>query len=140
MGTSENNVSGNLAELRFMLRATEEGFNVSQPVGSQLGYDFITEYEGNLNRVNVKSANYTQFESRKHRGRTKRYQLQVSKGGKKEVYTSDDIDFIVGYISVVDRWYVFPVHELNVKSVSIGIVGPSKWDKYVEAWELLKYG
>ena len=71
------------------------GFGVSKPWGDSERYDFILNAGRVLWRVQIKSI----F--------SRRY-YQISAAGSSGIpYTSDEIDFLVVYISPRDMWYVF---------------------------------
>jgi hypothetical protein len=54
-GIKHPKLRGEWAELRFMARAAEQGFQVSKPWGETARYDFVVEAAGRFVRVQVKS-------------------------------------------------------------------------------------
>jgi hypothetical protein len=122
---------GELAELAFLWKAASLGFTVAKPYGDSDRYDFIVDSGGRLIRVQVKSA------SRLSQGTyfitTQRYSSGVS-----IPYTSDEIDFLVGYIFPEDAWIVIPVESLAGRT-SIHIFPHDRaeaglYASYREAW------
>ena len=75
---------GEWAELRFMARASEQGLRVSKPWGESSPYDFITEHEEKLLRVQVKSTTYSRWNS----------YICTLRGSQNQRYTDKQIDFI----------------------------------------------
>ena len=56
-------------------------------------------------------------------------------------YTKRDIDFVVGYVAPLDRWYVIPVEALKGRfSIRIFLkeCKRGRYEKYREAWHLLR--
>ena len=56
-------------------------------------------------------------------------------------YTKRDIDFVVGYVAPLDRWYVIPVEALKgLFSIRIFLkeCKRRRYEKYREAWHLLR--
>ena len=122
---------GELAELAFLFKAASLGFTVAKPYGDSDRYDFILDAGGRLIRVQVKSA------SRLSQG-TYFLTTQRCCNGVAIPYTSDEIDFLVGYIFPEDAWVVIPIAALaGRKSIHIfphdrataGLYAP-----YREAW------
>ena len=78
---------GEWAEMRFMARAAEHGLHITKPWGDSRRYDFVVEYNGRFQRVQVKST------SRK-RGN---YYVCTARSGNKP-YCQDQVDFIAMYV------------------------------------------
>jgi hypothetical protein len=122
---------GELAELRFMTRATELGFCVTKPWGDSRRYDFAVETSGRFLRVQVKS---TRMQSGKH------YFARLVRS-RQRPYEIGDLDFFAIYIVPHDIWYIVPI-EMTC-GVTNGIsLSPhntlSKHAAYKEAWHLLR--
>lgn len=122
---------GELAELAFALRATEEGLHVSRPLGDSRRYDAITDHEGRLTRVQVKSTNHGGY-------RAGSWLLSCSCGGpsRRTRYSPDDVDYIAAHIPATGEWYIIPSNLLTSHNVTLGT---AKFADYQEAWHLLKY-
>jgi len=125
---------GEWAELRFMARATEEGFRVSKPWGDSARYDFALEANGRFLRVQVKSSIFRS-------GTGYRCSMQpTGYGGSSRRYTTEQVDFFAAYIIPEDLWYILPA-ALADDLVGKLRVSPNnkhhKYEKYKEAWHLL---
>lgn len=122
---------GELAELAFLWKAASLGFTVAKPYGDSDRYDFIVDSGGRLIRVQVKSA------SRLSQG-TYFITTQRCSNGTSIPYTSDEIDFLVGYIFPEDAWIVVPVEALaSRKSIHVfprDRPGAGLYASYREAW------
>lgn len=72
---------GDWAELRFMVRAAEEGLRAAKPYGESTSYDFIVEHKRRFLRVQVKATRSKQCNSyychvrRSHRAAYTREQI-----------------------------------------------------------------
>ncbi len=124
------------AELRAALVLSEQGLNVSRPVGD-LTYDIVAEKDGKCFRIQVKSTG-------KHAGKKKRdrYELTCRKGnrGNTRPYVQGDYDFLLAYVSTEDVWYVLPFD--SVRGTTLNLYphrkGTGQYEKFKEAWKLLR--
>jgi len=105
---------GEITELRFYLKAFEEGFVVSKPFGDNQRYDFIVDKNGKLSRVQIKSVG---VQDKYDRGG--KYRINASFGAsRKYSYSSNEIDILVVYIIPMEVWYIIPVNEIsNIKTL-----------------------
>jgi hypothetical protein len=116
---------GELAEARFLVKASSMGFGVAKPWGEER-YDFVLDSGHCFWRVQVKST----------RGRSAGYVVTVASSGLAP-YDKTQIDFLVAYLVPEDAWYVIPVKMLKGKNFLIFYPrgrGKSKWEKYREGW------
>jgi hypothetical protein len=125
---------GELAEMMFMVKATQKGFATAKPYGDSRRYDFIVDTGNRLWRVQVKSSNAKQYGS---------YMVNLQRNANGEViaYDPSEIDFAVAYVMPCDAWFVIPVEAIagrktaklclheNARSGTLG--------KYWEAWGLM---
>ena len=124
---------GEWAELRFMARARELGFEVSKPFGESARYDVTVELEGRFLRIQVKSTmarNYVGYLCRLNGARTQNY-------------TAEQIDFFAIYVIPEDVWYILPIEiGMRVKGQIFFMPGRKgqKYAAYEEAWHLLREG
>ena len=122
---------GELAELRFLLKAVSLGLAVSKPYGDNLHYDFVVEAGGVLRRVQVKSS----------RVRERRcYHLGTSRSSKSKLaYTAADVDLLAAYIVPLDLWYLLPVSAVaSLRTIRLCPGCPGhRFEPYREAWHLL---
>jgi hypothetical protein len=130
---------GELGELAFVLKSTSVGVTASRPFGDRKPYDFLVEGGRRLFRVQVKAV----FTAQKgHRGYSIATCQHHLKG--RAIYTSEDIDFIAGYVAPYDTWYLIPVDAVgNRKFIrlypqGIKMQGAGLYEHYREAWHLLK--
>ena len=124
---------GELVELKFYLKAMEEGFIVSKPFGDNTHYDFIIDCRGELSRVQIKSTSVAEKENS--------YGIMVSYGRDSKIpYTKKEIDFLIAYIIPVDTWYIIPVEKLNaMKKIRINLDNDKNtYYLHKEAWFLLE--
>ena len=124
-----NKKRGELAECYFDYMALSEGFVVCEPRGDSAPFDRITEYNGKLNRVQIK------MRSSPCKTQKNSYIVAVSKADG-ATYTPDEIDIIAIYLKGLDCWYFIPVSETRKR---IRINGKKdKFDKYKNNWGMLK--
>jgi hypothetical protein len=123
---------GELAEMRFMLKAAGLGFGVAKPWGDSERYDFALDTGNGFVRVQVKST---------YVARTSIYAVNA-KGSQNKAYTTEQIDFLVAYIVVEDAWYVIPVRAFApckvLKFYPSVCKSRGRYEKYREAWDLMK--
>ena len=117
---------GEVAEARFLAKASSMGFGVAKPWGDER-YDFILDSGHCLWRVQVKST---------RRLASRGYSVMIATSTVAQ-YDETEIDFLVAYITVEDVCYVIPVKMLKGrKSLRFWPHGrgKSKWEKYREGW------
>jgi len=126
---------GEIGEAAFLAKMEAMGFEVSKPWGESSRYDLIVDVGGRLVRVQVKSA---------HRAAEYGGYTFHAHGNSYEVYRASEIDVLVAYVVPEDVWYVFPVEVFRIyKSMKLFPGSKrrmSKFEKYREAWELMKGG
>jgi hypothetical protein len=124
---------GELAEIRFMLKAAGLGFGVAKPWGDSERYDFILDSGKRFWRVQVKSTYVTC---------SPRYGINAMGGrtGDKKPYTAEQIDILVAYIVAADASYVLPIGASAPRLMFYpdGTHPGGRYEKYREAWELMK--
>jgi len=124
---------GEVAEAAFLHKASSLGFSIAKPWGESDRYDFILQSGNSLARVQVKSA----YSAGEYGG----YTFHACGNCHTDVYTSQDIDFLVAYIVPDDVWYVLPIEIF--RGISGAKLFPqsrrrmSKFEKYREAWHLM---
>ena len=124
---------GDVAEAAFLHKAASLGFSVSKPWGESDRYDFILDHHGRCSRVQVKSA---------HCDGRNGYSFHTCGNVQSQTYTAKDIDFLVAYVVPENVWYVLPIALFeNIRGVKMFPSSKrrmSKFEKYREAWELIK--
>ena len=115
-------ISGIAVELMMKSILIKQGFRVSDPSLSP-SYDFITEFDGVVNTIQVRSAEH------------------LAKNGYYRLLAGDKIggySILLAHIVPTKTTYVIPWNELDRKWVVIHKDRPNKYEKYKEAWHLLK--
>ena len=117
---------GEVAEARFLAKASSMGFGVAKPWGDER-YDFILDSGHCLWRVQVKST---------RRLASRGYSVMIATSTVAQ-YDETEIDFLVAYITVEDVCYVIPVKMLKGRN-SLRFWphgrGKSKWERFREGW------
>jgi hypothetical protein len=128
---------GEITELKFYLKGFDLGLIVSKPYGDSSKYDFITDWNGVLKRVQIKSTSTLDKGNR-----TDRYRIMSASGGRtKNSYSSKDIDLIIAYVIPLDVWYIIPVNVVShCKTLALFPHKQSigKYEIYKDRWDLLK--
>jgi hypothetical protein len=126
VGLDTHKRQGDLAEARFLAKASSMGFGVAKPWGDER-YDFILDSGYCFWRMQVKSTRF-----RGPRG----YTVTVA-GGSLAPYDESEIDFLVAYLVPEDAWYIIPVRMLKGRSTLTFRPtgkGTSRWEKFREGW------
>jgi hypothetical protein len=126
---SDHKLRGEWAEMYFMTRAAEHGFQVNKPWGETASYDFVVGHRGQFVRVQVKSTICKDGGG---------YPCVVRRG--KRPYFGDPFDYLAAYVILEDVWYIIPA-KLTKGKTSIGLspnLERSKYAPYKEAWHLLR--
>jgi hypothetical protein len=126
IGVETHKRHGEVAEARFLAKASSMGFGVAKPWGDER-YDFILDSGYCFWRVQVKST-----QSRRSGG----YCVTLA-GREQAAYDETQIDFLVAYLTPEDLSYVIPVKMLKGRTTlhlfPHGRKG-SKWEKFREGW------
>lgn len=122
---------GEWAESVFMARAGEQGLAVSRPWGDSNSYDCVVGRPGKFAAVQVKS---TTMKLERGTG------YSCSTCSSHKAYRAGALDFLAAYVIPEDTWYIIPAKEIRgKKSISLGTAGgEAKYEKYREAWNLLR--
>ena len=126
---------GQWAELRFMAKATELGFQLTKPVGDTAQYDVVIDLGGRFISVQVKST-FFQASNLKP-GNFVASLVHVS--GPNHRYEQSDFDYLAVYCIPKDVWYIIP-WAVALRKQSICVCPGDKqnqWEHYREAWHLL---
>lgn len=126
---------GQWAELRFMTKATELGFQAAQPLGDAAPYDVVLDVGGRFISVQVKST----FFSASNLKRGNFVASLFHGNGPDRTYQQSDFDYLAVYYIQADIWYIIPSAEVTGRhSVSAGPGDKQhRWEPYREAWHLL---
>ncbi len=123
---------GEWAESVFVARAGEQGLPVSKPWGDSRSFDCVVGRPGKFAAVQVKST-ITKLESGKG--------YICSTCSSHKAYRVGAFDFLAAYVIPEDAWYIIPAKEIRgLKSISLCTEGSgeAKYEKYREAWKLLR--
>ena len=126
---------GHWAELRFMAKAAELGFQLNTPLGDTAQYDVVIDLGGRFIRVQVKS---TCFEASNLKPGNFVASL-VHACGLNHRYEQSDFDYLAVYCIPDDIWYIIP-WAVACRKQSICVCPgdkQNKWEHYREAWHLL---
>jgi hypothetical protein len=97
---------GEWIELLFMTLAVKRGYVVLKPWGDSARYDVGIELGGRFMRIQVKGTDYRRWGG---------YTCILS-GGKRQAYTTKQIDYFAIYVLEEDIWYIFPAKRLAGQS------------------------
>jgi PD-(D/E)XK endonuclease len=130
VGVPERKQLGEAVEAAFLAKAAMLGMGVAKPWGDSRPYDFIVDCGPRLLwRVQVKCAT-------SHRGT----RCDARAAGSGELYTMDDIDFLVAYVIPKNLWYVVPAEAFIPRAkvhFNYGPLSKGMFEIYRETWCLL---
>jgi len=108
---------GDLTEAAVLHKLMSEGYTVSQPFDDNQRYDFIIDDNGNLERIQVKTARYDDgcviFDCANSVANT----VKTSK----KTYTPDEIDAFIVYSPDIDEFYRIDVEDANKSSMRLQV-------------------
>lgn len=110
------------SELLFDYLALKNGLTVSRPI-SDHGYDRIVDYNGKLNRIQIKSCQSNSSGN-----------YIVSTTGNRRRRYDKEFDFYAIHLKQACVWVIVPDGEVNAKTIRI----TGKYEKYIENWDQLK--
>lgn len=103
---------GNLTEMQCMSAFMAHGCGVSIPFGDNSKYDFIADVDGQLLKIQVKTASVKDENSIKFSCRS----THVNCTGVKNVrYSANDIDYFATYWD--NKCYLVPIEECSVEKI-----------------------
>lgn len=108
---------GKLGEAKVLTKFTELGIQVYLPFGEGSSVDLIAEFNGKLNRIQVKS-------TEKENNGTLVFSIcsttiQKDRKIQKHIYSADEIDYFALYSSITDEVYLLPIEEVPTKKFSL---------------------
>lgn len=115
-----NETKGVAVELLLKSKLIDKGFLVSDPILAT-SYDFITEYDGIINTIQVKSASIPSLKGY--------LRVQVPVGG---------YSVLLVYFPPLDTSWVFPWDEIDRKWICVHQDRPNRYGKWKETWDVLK--
>lgn len=104
---------GNIGEAKVLAKFVELGIPVYLPFGDNERTDLIADFNGKLNKIQVKTS------IKAENGRMK-FDLTSStlhiKNGVKHIYTKDEIDYFACYNITRDKIFLIPIEKANCLS------------------------
>ena len=130
-----NEATGVAVELLLKSILLGKGFLVSDPILST-SYDFITEWDGIINTIQVRSAAAVSKPNRWEEGG----ELKGSQGGycRVEVPKVGGFSILLAHIIPLKETFVIPWNELDRRWICVHKTRQSRYEKYKERWNLLK--
>lgn len=100
---------GDVSEASVIAHFLKRGFLVSVPFGDRARYDLVVEAYKKLYRIQIKTIQYYPSFLQ-----LRAYSI-TTKNGKyiKNVYSSGEVDYVVGYCRETDKVYIISPEELN---------------------------
>ncbi len=127
---------GQWAELRFMAKATELGFQVAKPLGDSAQYDVVLDVGGRFISVQVKSTFHAVADSSPGC-----FEASLAHpSGPNRRYQQSDFDYLAVYYIPKDIWYIIPSAQAAGHASIRAVPGDkhNQWEQYREAWHLLQ--
>lgn len=130
-----NEATGVAVELLLKSILLGKGFLVSDPILST-SYDFITEWDGIINTIQVRSTTCLQKPSTWEDGG----KLLESKGGyyRIEAPKTGGFSILLAHITPLAATFVIPWNEVDRRWICVHKTRPSRYEKFKEKWDLLK--
>ena len=136
---NDTKLKSDISEHAVIVRLLRLGYKVLKPIGDRLPYDLAVDIEGNLVRIQVKSA--------WKRGNTYLVDSRRTKTNRRRMirtrYKTTDFDVAIIHIPESNICYVMPVEKFTTYKSEISIVEvrgrqrlPRSW-RYREAWSYL---
>lgn len=112
---------GILGEAKVLAKFVELGIPVSIPFGDNCSYDLVAEFNGKLNKIQVKASNQTQdgctiFELGKRRMNTQ--------GSYQQEYLENEVDYFALYSIQRDKIFLIDYKIAPKKSINIRFISP----------------
>ena len=103
-------LKGDISKAFVIAKLLKEGYRVLEPLSENSRYDLVVELNGKFIRIQVKTIYYKndfQVYEMVCYSTTRRNKVHI-----KNKYTSEEIDFIVGYNLDKDEIYTFPIRDI----------------------------
>ncbi|HEX7895712.1 MAG TPA: group I intron-associated PD-(D/E)XK endonuclease [Terriglobales bacterium] len=125
----DNKKRGEWAESVFAARAAEHGLAVSKPSGESESFDYVVGHPGKFLGVQVKCTIAKQPNA-------KGYICNLKSNNEK--YRAGSFDFVAAYAILEDTWYIIPESAIRGMSAICLCSTMPKYERYREAWDLLR--
>lgn len=127
---SKTNKAGDIVEAMFQQEVMTKGGKISKPFSHNYRYDFVTDFNGTLKRVQVKSSNADHSKWKKNRYGAHKVN---------SIYSKKDVDVLA--VFALGTWYLIPVEEITGKGVWVypySNDSKGKYEQYKRTWNILK--
>ena len=138
----DTKLKADIAESAVVTALLKRGFRVLKPIGDRLPYDLALDVNGELLRLQVKSAWYYNGSYTVDTRRTKTNRRVMLR----KRYDENDFDFAIVYIERLEAFYVIPISKFSAYKSGISLVETKKRQRkpksaaYREHWDLLSKG
>ena len=135
----DTKLKADIAESAVVTALLKRGFRVLKPIGDRLPYDLALDVNGELLRLQVKSAWYYNGSYTVDTRRTKTNRRFMVRSR----YDENDFDFAIVYIERLETFYVIPISKFSTYKSGISLVETKKRQRkpksaiYKERWDLL---
>lgn len=103
-------LKGDISKAFVIAKLLKEGYRVLEPVSENSRYDIVVDVDGKFKRIQVKTIYYKNdlhvYEMVCY-STTRRNKMHI-----KTKYTSEEVDFIIGYNLDKDEVYTFPIKDI----------------------------
>lgn len=111
---------GNIGELKTALEFAKLGIPIYFPFGDNESADLLAEFNGKLNRIQVKSTT-------SNNGSFVTFSLKSSMRGYDHRYTKEEVDYFALYDAIADKLYLIPF--TTKQNLSLRITQPKNNQK-----------
>lgn len=111
---------GNIGELKTALEFAKFGIPIYFPFGDNESADLLAEFNGKLNRIQVKSTT-------SNNGSFVTFSLKSSMRGYDHRYTKEEVDYFTLYDAIADKLYLIPF--TTKQNLSLRITQPKNNQK-----------
>lgn len=116
-GAMSTKLKGDIGESAALAKLTRAGFVVSIPFGDRARYDLVIEKDGNLERVQVKTARVE--------GGSIVFPARSKAAGMPARDYKGQVEYMAGYCPELDKLYLVPIDECGTRSITLRL-SPSK--------------
>ena len=113
---------GILGELKALAMFAEYSIPVYIPYGDNERVDFIAEFNGKLQRIQVKSSNTCEDGKIKIGTRSTSVNTKINKA---HAYTAEEVDYFIFYYQGSDELFIVPIDEVPAGNISLRIMPPA---------------
>jgi hypothetical protein len=143
-GSMDTKLKADIAELAVTAELLKREFRVLRPVGDRLPYDLGVDLNGDIIRIQVKSAWFNKKDGcyvvDARRTKTNRRRML------RQRYDEGDCDFVISYLADRNVFYVMPVSVFSGYGSTVTFIETEKRQRkpksvmYRERWDLISNG